>query len=131
MPYCPKCGAEYRDGFSRCSGCNVDLIEKKEKSEAEQIEEQKDNQHKVKPQPELGSEIALVTVDNEIELLYITSELEQNDILYRVMERGIGQYIKIWMGISYSYTGRTIFIDKKDFDKAEAIVESYKSEITE
>ena len=25
--FCPKCGAEYRDGFTRCSDCDVDLVE--------------------------------------------------------------------------------------------------------
>jgi hypothetical protein len=24
---CPKCGAEYQDGFTRCSDCHVDLVE--------------------------------------------------------------------------------------------------------
>ncbi len=23
---CPKCGSEYRDGFTRCSDCDVDLV---------------------------------------------------------------------------------------------------------
>ncbi len=23
---CPRCGAEYREGFSRCSDCDVDLV---------------------------------------------------------------------------------------------------------
>ena len=26
--FCPKCGAEYRPGFSRCTDCNVTLTEK-------------------------------------------------------------------------------------------------------
>lgn len=26
MPWCPRCGVEYREGFSRCSDCGVDLV---------------------------------------------------------------------------------------------------------
>ncbi|MGH2808527.1 MAG: DUF2007 domain-containing protein [Actinomycetota bacterium] len=25
MPYCPQCGTEYRDGFTRCHDCDVEL----------------------------------------------------------------------------------------------------------
>ncbi|MBZ5588288.1 MAG: DUF2007 domain-containing protein [Acidobacteriia bacterium] len=26
MPWCPKCGEEYREGFTRCSECGVALV---------------------------------------------------------------------------------------------------------
>ena len=26
MPWCPQCGVEYREGFSRCSECGVALV---------------------------------------------------------------------------------------------------------
>jgi hypothetical protein len=26
MPFCPRCRAEYRPGFSRCADCEVDLV---------------------------------------------------------------------------------------------------------
>ena len=26
MPFCPKCGCEYREGFSRCADCDVELV---------------------------------------------------------------------------------------------------------
>jgi hypothetical protein len=28
MPYCPVCLSEYREGFTRCSSCEVDLVER-------------------------------------------------------------------------------------------------------
>jgi hypothetical protein len=27
VPWCPKCGVEYREGFSRCSDCGVGLVD--------------------------------------------------------------------------------------------------------
>ncbi|NOZ84774.1 MAG: hypothetical protein GXP49_00650 [Deltaproteobacteria bacterium] len=27
MPYCPKCGAEYREGIKVCADCNVELVD--------------------------------------------------------------------------------------------------------
>jgi hypothetical protein len=27
MPWCPKCGAEYREGFARCSECDAELVD--------------------------------------------------------------------------------------------------------
>jgi len=27
MPFCPECQAEYRQGFTRCASCDVDLVE--------------------------------------------------------------------------------------------------------
>ncbi len=26
MPWCPRCGVEYREGFDRCSECGVELV---------------------------------------------------------------------------------------------------------
>ena len=28
MPFCPECKSEYRPGFTRCSDCEVDLVER-------------------------------------------------------------------------------------------------------
>lgn len=32
MSWCPKCGYEYRDGYTTCSDCGCELVEKLEKS---------------------------------------------------------------------------------------------------
>ena len=38
--FCPKCGCEYREGFSECADCGVDLVA--ESPEAEEAEEAED-----------------------------------------------------------------------------------------
>jgi hypothetical protein len=36
---CPKCGSEYREGFTRCGDCNVDLINpEREETGEEEVE---------------------------------------------------------------------------------------------
>ena len=34
--FCPECKAEYREGFTKCSGCDVDLVDALVKPELEQ-----------------------------------------------------------------------------------------------
>lgn len=36
--YCPNCRAEYRAGFSRCAGCEVELVEELPPLSAEDLE---------------------------------------------------------------------------------------------
>ena len=38
--FCPVCGAEYREGFTRCSDCDVDLVEKLPDKEEEETAEE-------------------------------------------------------------------------------------------
>jgi hypothetical protein len=33
--FCPKCKAEYREGFDRCADCNIPLVEKLPEKKAE------------------------------------------------------------------------------------------------
>jgi len=37
--FCPECKAEYRAGFTRCSDCDVDLVEQLEDSEIDEHED--------------------------------------------------------------------------------------------
>ena len=142
MPYCPKCKSEYRDGFTVCEDCDEVLVGELPAEDEnavhryvnpeltpEEAEVQKEEPGKIKPQPELSDEVALTMVDNQVELAYITSELEAESIPYRIMERGVGQYLGIYFG--GSYMGKTIFVDGKNLEKASEIVQSFYAEIQE
>lgn len=37
--FCPECRAEYREGFTRCSDCNVDLVEQLPPEQEKEIPE--------------------------------------------------------------------------------------------
>ena len=153
MVYCPKCKAEYRDGFTECADCGVKLVEAIEQPEKkagliskflmesddidsritdghlpdEPERPKQDSDFAVKPQPEFGDEVPLITIDSQVKLVYITSILEQEGIPYRVMERGAGQYLSIYMGASYM--GKTIYVDEKNLETAVKIVESYDGDV--
>lgn len=153
MPYCPKCKAEYREGFTVCADCGEALVDEIKQpmkkagfinkllmetddkdslaEEAELSDEfgysEKNSDFAVKPQPELGDEVPLITVDSQVKLVYITSILEAENIPYRVMERGVGQYISIYMGTSFM--GKTIYVDEKNLEPALKIASSYEGNV--
>ena len=67
--FCPKCRAEYREGFSVCSDCNVDLV------------------HELPPEPEpecaehIGYEEVLATY-NPTDIAIMKSLLDAQGITY-------------------------------------------------
>ena len=66
--FCPKCGAEYRDGFYECSDCHVNLV------------------WELPPEPE-NMPVELVTVvkvENLVHLALVESILEEAGIPFAV-----------------------------------------------
>ena len=68
-------------------------------------------------------EVLLVNTLGVVELNYISSMLEQENIQFRVVEEGVGQYLTILHG--RSFVGMSIYVKKEDFEKAHEIVESF------
>jgi len=125
MPYCPKCGAEYREGFTRCEDCDVELTSEPAVHKPTEREIERQSAGRPNHQPELSDEVVLTTVDDMVKFAYITSILEQENIPYRVMEAGAGQYLSVYFGTNYSYMGRNIYVDRKNYEAALEILESY------
>jgi hypothetical protein len=76
--WCPKCGAEYRDGFSECADCGVALID-----EAPAPEAKADHHHR---EPHVDGPFS--PDDDTVELLR-TNPLEAEVIAARLMSEGI------------------------------------------
>jgi hypothetical protein len=61
--FCPQCGSGYREGFTRCSECNVDLVAT------------------LPPEPDHTAEyVPIKTVEGQLEVNQIRSFLESNGI---------------------------------------------------
>ena len=64
--YCPKCRAEYREGFLECTDCDVDLVEK------------------LGPQPKMPRFIKLATIFREGNIAVIKASFDKTEIEYYI-----------------------------------------------
>ena len=82
MPWCPKCGAEYRDGFTRCASCDVPLVDRltdEQSKEANKSETERECDKMVLPEG-MSSPIAVYAAKNRLEAESIEEMLRDNDI---------------------------------------------------
>lgn len=84
MPWCPKCKAEYRDGFNLCSDCNTELVTQLEADDYEVSEN--------------GEEALLTSVSDRMEAELMESLLRAYNIPVYKKEKGADQILLIEMG---------------------------------
>lgn len=116
MAFCPKCRAEFRDGFDICSDCNVSLVDELP-SEQEEISLEQAMEY-------------LGTIDDLIALKYITSLLEESKINYRLSTTATTSFLKVTYG-SKQYVSKDIFVEKPRLNEAMEIVVSILGEKVE
>ena len=66
--FCPKCRAEYREGFSLCSDCHVDLVE-----DLPPLDED---------EPEFVNFVQILATYNPADVVFLKSLLESEGIQY-------------------------------------------------
>lgn len=99
--FCPKCKVEYRPGFTRCSDCEVDLVD-------------------VLPEEDLSSDEALTMLwecDDQTECVGVCRDLRSADIRYHVDEIPYEKTAK--MGVNWRYR---ILISRNDLDRAKELL---------
>ncbi len=126
MPFCPKCKAEYRDGFTVCADCGTSL-EYHEETPSREPESRKEKSKAVIDVGRHTEEKLLVTVSDVVELSYLTSMLEDVQIPYRVMATDISGYLEIVHG--RSYLGSSVYVSSSDYDEAREMLASLKAPV--
>ncbi len=69
--FCPECKAEYREGFTKCSDCNVDLVEKLADESASEVD------------PNIKF-VELLQTNDMTDIVQIKSILDSEDIHYYI-----------------------------------------------
>ncbi len=114
MPFCPKCKAEYDEGFTTCADCYIPLVSDPPPKEAAGNE------------PSYTSamrRVFLTTTSNNLENEMLIDLLNQEGIPAFSQEKEAGNYLNIYMG--YSSYGSELYVDKDDFEAAHAVVENF------
>jgi len=104
--FCPKCKCEYRYGFITCPDCHIEL-------EIQLTEESEEKITAIDP-------IKVKSVENEIDAELMMSLLRSNNIQCFKKSKATGDYMNIYMG--YSVFGEDIYVDKKDYEIAIALL---------
>jgi len=110
MPFCPRCKAEYRAGFTLCSDCQVDLVEELEEPPA------------MDPCPEGDKESSwafLISVYNDVEADMVAGLLGTCGISTTRDYPGMGTYARIYFGTSL---GVDLYVPEAKLEEARSIL---------
>ena len=127
MPWCPKCGSEYRDGFTECASCGVKLVDKltdEQKKQAE-MEERRDM---VLPEG-MSLPVAVFTAKNRLEAESIEDMLRDNAI--PVFDRPAAfRQIQSYSGADARF-GVELVVDASQTARARQLIDEMQTELSE
>lgn len=123
MPWCPKCKAEYREGFTECSTCQVPLVDTlPEDNEAPEREEFVLPEGMEKP-------IAVYTAKNRLEAETVCDLLRDHDIA--VFDRPAAFHqIQAYSGADARF-GVEILVDASQTAQARELIEEMNHDLAE
>lgn len=107
--FCPKCGAEFREGFTECNTCHIPLLPHLPA---------RDSKKAAQAEPEV-----LYTVTGTLDAEMLCELLRREGIAAYVREQTLGQGARLYTGASYF--GTDILIDRADRERACAVLSAY------
>ncbi|NLZ90984.1 MAG: DUF2007 domain-containing protein [Clostridiales bacterium] len=108
MPWCPKCGIEYREGFSACADCGSALVDARpDQSGPEQPDGEEGWEH-------------LVFLYSEMEADIVIGLLETEGIPVIKTYKGMGVLHKVYTGKA---TGVDLFVPQRKLEQARKLLE--------
>lgn len=113
--FCPICGTEYRDGFSKCADCGSNLVDEPPPPENDE-----------KPGKPL---IALYSPNDELELSMIRGLLDAYEIRYFVLNDYFGS-MRVGPQIDL-VNKKTIMVAPEDHDRSKEVISNFLENSTD
>lgn len=127
MPWCPKCGSEYRDGFTECASCGVKLVDKLTGEQKKQAE-MEERREMVLPEG-MSRPVAVFTAKNRLEAESIEDMLRDNDI--PVFDRPAAfRQIQSYSGADARF-GVELVVDASQTARARQLIDEMQTELSE
>ncbi len=122
MPWCPKCRAEYRDGFTQCSTCGVPLVDElpAEQPEAEPQAAQPEGMEKP---------VAVYLAQNRMEAEMVCEMLNEQGIA-AVSRPAAFRQLKAYSGSDTRF-GVEVLVDAAQTAAARQHIEQMKQELAQ
>lgn len=127
MAWCPKCGSEYRDGFTECASCGVKLVDKLTDEQKKQAE-MGERRDMVLPEG-MSRPVAVFTAKNRLEAESIEDMLRDNDI--PVFDRPAAfRQIQSYSGADARF-GVELVVDASQTARARQLIDEMQTELSE
>lgn len=127
MPWCPKCGSEYRDGFTECASCGVKLVDKLTDEQKKQAE--MEERHDMVLPEGMSRPVAVFTAKNRLEAESIEDMLRDNDI--PVFDRPAAfRQIQSYSGADARF-GVELVVDASQTARARQLIDEMQTELSE
>lgn len=111
MPWCPNCKKDDQSTRSHCMECGTSLLEERPNYDS-------------KIDSETTCEPCLLAANlTQMDATMITALLEDANIPSFIKDRGIGGYMKLYMG--YTVFGIDIYVGQNSYDKAKEFMDFY------
>ncbi len=111
MPWCPKCGTEYREGFTECVECHIPLTDKKPGQKTDTFYAMK-------------KAVTVCTAENRLEAEAIKALLHENDIAVIGRPAAFGQ-IQAYSGEDTRF-GIELLVDESQAGQAKELIDERK-----
>lgn len=108
MPWCPQCGAEYREGFTHCPHCDVELVKARP----------------LEPPPVLPEAewVLLTNSADNVETQLIRGVLRGEKIPFVTKERGDGAVNMLYTGASFY--GTDFYVEQSWLEQARQVLDA-------
>lgn len=123
MPWCPKCKAEYREGFTECSTCRVPLVDGLPEENAASKRE------KFVLPDGMEKPIVVYTAKNRLEATTICDMLHENDVVAYDRPASFGQIVD-YTGADSRF-GLSIIVDASQTARARELIEEMHRNLSE